>query len=280
MRRWTATALTLLLLLPALRVCAQTRLSGGIFGDETELYAETKQVGQFFRRFNGEEGKDGERFYDGDELYRDETYRREYLNLLFDNEAGDIHEGTKRRFINDVCSSSPHLLDFHGGQWFAEVRSQFFYRGKQEEITLFMVLEADGLGYKWVIDRVRFDVYDEMFPRGEAIGDAIPFLHPLSHELDFMNLAKVFRDTRDIEPYTSGEFEPDHLTLFLLDIWRGNLEYVTVSGTRFHFFQVDGWYFSLRDIQRQGYNTGWLITRLEALDDGDQEALLHLIYND
>ena len=57
---------------------------GSITGDESELYAETKQVNQFFRRFNNEEDRLGERYYPGDSKYRDSEFRNVYLNMLFD----------------------------------------------------------------------------------------------------------------------------------------------------------------------------------------------------
>jgi uncharacterized ion transporter superfamily protein YfcC len=40
--------------------------------EEARLYAETKQVNQFFRRFNGEEDEKGERYYPKDRQYRSE----------------------------------------------------------------------------------------------------------------------------------------------------------------------------------------------------------------
>ena len=52
--------------------------------DESKLYAETKQVNQFFRRFNGEEDEKGERYYPKDKQYRSEKLRRKYIGMLFD----------------------------------------------------------------------------------------------------------------------------------------------------------------------------------------------------
>ncbi len=44
---------------------------GNYVEDETDLYTSTKQVNQFFRRFNGEEDMKGERYYPEDKDYRD-----------------------------------------------------------------------------------------------------------------------------------------------------------------------------------------------------------------
>jgi len=50
--------------------------------DESRLYAESKQVNQFFRRFNGEEDEKGKRFYPGDKLFRTAKLRKKYLGIL------------------------------------------------------------------------------------------------------------------------------------------------------------------------------------------------------
>lgn len=250
----------------------------GDFGDETALYAESKQVNQFFRRFNCEEGRDGERFYPGNPLYRDPEFRRQYLDIVFDNESGKIPKALKQRFTDQVCrSEKPVYLDFHGGRWFAEVQTRFTYEGAEKDLTLFLELEQDRLGTKWVVSRVFFDPYARRFPSSYAAeGD---FLHPLSHELDFMNLNKVFRNSGNLQGYVSADFEPDQLTLFLMDFQSGKLVFRTITDVRFHFFQVDGWYFELRDVRRSGYNTGWLITRLQTLDPSGEAALLQEIYH-
>src|SRR5690349_6033928 len=58
--------------------------------DESRLYAESKQVNQFFRRFNGEEDEKGNRYYSGDKQYRSEKLRKQYLRILFDESNTNI----------------------------------------------------------------------------------------------------------------------------------------------------------------------------------------------
>jgi hypothetical protein len=271
----------LALVWPTADLRAQPGHQRGDFGEETELYAETKQVNQFFRRFNAEENRDGERFYEGHPLYRDPEFRRAWLDLLFDAEGvrpgGPIDPADREAFIETLTApGAPVFLDFHGGNWFAEVDCRFGYGGEDRPLTLFLRLEPDRLGHKWVIDQVRFRPYTDRFPPPrEATSE---FLHPLSHELDFMNLAKVFRATRDLAGYVPKDWTPDPLTLFLLDIAEGKLQFRTVTGQRFHFLQVDGWYFRLEDRQRPGYNTGWLIAELQRLPPGAREAKRQALY--
>ena len=54
--------------------------------DETELYAMTKQMGQFMRRFNDEEDQFGNKLNPKDPKYRSNEMRRQSLPILFDQE--------------------------------------------------------------------------------------------------------------------------------------------------------------------------------------------------
>ncbi len=248
--------------------------------DDGRFAASTKQVNQFFRRFNAEESKDGyTRYYPDDKEYRDRKLREDYINILFDNETSDVTASLKKNFINEVISKNyPQYLQFHDGKWFAEVSTVFMYKGKKENITLFMKLQPEGLGYEWVIDKVAFDSFKEFFQKDS--GKEKKFLHPLSHELGFMNLRKALQDNKKPESYTPKDFEPDYLTLFLYEIKNGNIKFETVRGVKFHFFQIDKWYFELAQFNRPGNNTGWLISNLVKYENEDEkEVILNYIYD-
>ncbi|MEZ4775654.1 MAG: hypothetical protein R3D00_20910 [Bacteroidia bacterium] len=245
-------------------------------GDESVMYAETKQVNQFFRRFNCEEGLDGNRFYPGDSLYHNPKLRRDYLDVLFDEQNTSITPSMKARFINAVKNK---YLNFHGGDWFAEVNTIFYYNGQEMPVTLFLQLEEAEVGSKWVFTNVYFEPFSRVFePRRES-GTAPPFIHPLSHELDFMNLIKIFRKDENVEKYALKGYAPDYLTLFLYELKRGNLTFKTVKKVKFHFFQIDGWYFELAEFMRSGFNRGWLISQMTEVPPGKKDILLKYIYH-
>lgn len=251
----------------------------GSFKDERELYAQTKQVNQFFRRFNSEESVQGKRYYSKDTLYRDVKNRAKYLNMLFDNQNPLLSKDLKKEFINVVNDkNTPQYLDFHGGSWFAQANSIFSWHGKEEKLILFLQIQEEAVGSKWVITGVNFPPFELMFKKDTT--DTKYFLHPLSHELDFMNLHKAIENNKEhIQDYTTKSFKPDQLTLFLEEIKKGNLRFVTVSGVKFHFFQVNGWYFELSEFNRSGTNTGWLISGLTKAGSKEKEALYKYIYS-
>jgi len=241
--------------------------------DESRLYAETKQINQFIRRFNGEEDEKGERYYATDKQYRNLKLRKKYLEILFDRSNTGISNDLKTQLAKDVLEKKePPILDFHGGNWFAEVQATFNANGKDQPITLFMELEKHHLGTRWTIYKVHADMYNDSFKRDTVVVGK--FLHPMSHELDFMNLRKAFLNKDSVTQYVSKKFTPDHLSVFLYESKKGSIKYKSVEQVKFHFFQIPGWYFELAEFNRPGYNNGWLISNLVKLSAPGDEAIL------
>ncbi|MFN3998562.1 hypothetical protein [Algoriphagus sp.] len=251
----------------------------GTIKDDGRFAASTKQLNQFFRRFNGEESVDGNiRFYPGDPLYRDAALRKGFLSILFDNQTSTVPAELKNQFIQNANSDVyPNYLVFHREGWYAQVEAEFMFKGKREKATLFMKIQPEGLGYEWVIDQVVFEPFKNLF--NKPVGNKKDFLHPLSHELGFMNLRRAFQDSNAPESFTSNSYKPDYLAIFLYEMKQNNLRFVTVTGTKFHFFQIQGWYFEVNQFNRPGFNTGWLISNLVRLGPGDKETILKYIYD-
>lgn len=244
-------------------------------GDESRLYSQTKQLNQFFRRFNSEEDREGNPYYPGDSLYRDNAFRYIYLEMLFDKESQSIDPEVKKEFIEDVSeSNNPQFLQFRGGQWFAELPTTFQNNGRTVFPILFLHLEHENLGYKWVMTNVYFDLFLRQFNKGEKQVIETSFLHPMSHELDFMNIHKAFRDSKYVEYFAHSDFKPDYLSLFYYEIKVGDLEFIASGDPKFHFFQIDGWYFEVSFINRPGYNTGWLISKIFKITEDEKDELI------
>lgn len=227
--------------------------------DESKLYAETKQLGQFIRRFNAEEDSKGDRLYEGDKDWRDRNLRRKYLAMLFDKERGWDRK-TVESFVDRMTDKqAPVFLNFHGGDWRAEVQATFRFEGKDLHGRLLMRLKEEQVGSRWIIEDVwlpAFDTYTQKDTAGAG------FLHPLSHELAFMNLHKVLKQGNNPYAYISQEQKIDQLSLFAYETQRGRLQFKQVDDIRFHFFLDAGWYFELAYQQRNSHNRGWLIVNL------------------
>lgn len=247
--------------------------------DVGSLYAATKQVNQFFRRFNNEENAKGIKYNKSDKNFRNNDKRREYLMVLFNNQNRNLSPKLKNQFIDYVSNKEkPFYIDFHGGKWFAQVEAEFTHKGKKREVTLYLKLQEEIQGSKWVLTRAYYSEFDKLFYQNKD--NKAKFLHPLSHELDFMNLQKTFSDSKSAEYYAADDFYPDHLSLLLYELKKGSFKFKTIRQVKFHFFQVDNWYFELSKFNRGGYNTGWLISNAFAITEEQKNKLTKFIFKE
>jgi len=249
---------------------------GDVQMDEREFYTMTKQMGQFINRFNYEEEPSGKKLHPSDKDYRSAEKRKDALPLLFDLENPRTAGTLRDFFVEDLTKNNNQFMEFLGGDWFSEVSAKFLWKGEEVDVSLIMSVQKDGLGSKWVISNVFFSEFQKMFPQGELAEREKHFLHPMSHELDFMNIYKVFNNPQIIEYYASTDYQPDYLTLFFYEIKLGNLKFDHVESVKFHVLQIKNWYFEVSWFNRNGYNSGWLISNLIYLKDAEKEALLKL----
>ena len=264
--------LALLLCVDALPLAAQS--IGDVQMDEANLYAMTKQMGQFIRRFNYEEDQFGYKINPKSPDYRNKKKRQQSLGILFDQETYGSQPDLQRFFIEDVTADDSTFMTFLGGRWYSEVSATFKYNGKDVNLIMILGVEKEGLGSKWVLNNIYFSEFNKLFPTGEITEKEKHFLHPMSHELDFMNIYKIFKEPEVIEYYASKSFEPDYLTLFFYEIKKGNLRFQHVDSVKFHVFQIKDWYFEVSWFNRNGSNAGWLISNLIYIPEKDKKDLI------
>ncbi len=266
--------LSLFFLILPLSVFCQGSI-GSFSADETVFYAQTKQMNQFFLRFNGEEDIRGQRLYPGDPGYHDLKARKSYLHMLFDQSNTSISDDAKFVFIEEALrKSNPVFLDFHDNSWFAEVSATFTYKKEKRDLILFLRIEKQNGGFKWVFSNVYFDLFEQFFIHVNDTANLKYFIHPMSHELDFMNLHKVFKDPGNLDYYLENKYHPDMLSLFVMEMKNGNLSFVSVNNVKFHVFQVPNWYFEVSYFNRNNLNSGWLISNILRIDEAEKKDLI------
>lgn len=273
-RQMIRNILIVIILMANLTSIAQQRQVGSFIIDETELYAMTKQMSQFFSRFNNEEDQFGKKYHPASEQWRNNEIRRRILPLLFDQQNQRTAGTLREYFLDDLTAGKGHFLEFLGGRWYAEVSATFEFQGRQVPISLILMIQRSGLGSKWVLTNVYFAQFNRMFPAGEIAEREKHFLHPMSHELDFMNIHKAFRQPEVIEYYASDDFQPDYLSIFFYEVKLGRMKFVRVESLKFHFFQIPNWYFEVSWFNRPGMNSGWLISNLMFVKEDEKQPLL------
>ena len=273
-KRLSVFCLTFALLLSIETLPLMAQSIGDVQFDEAHLYAMTKQMGQFIRRFNYEEDQFGNQINPKDPSYRNTEKRRQSMAILFDQQTYGNQPDLQRFFIEDVTGNDSTFMTFLGGRWYSEVSATFKYRGRDVSIIMILGIEKEGLGSKWVLNNIYFSEFNKLFPKGEITEREKHFLHPMSHELDFMNIYKIFKEPEIIEYYASKSFEPDYLTLFFYEIKKGNLVFQNVDTVKFHVFQIKDWYFEVSWFNRRSSNSGWLISNLIYLPEKDKTELI------
>ncbi len=261
---------------PQKAISQSANLGGRFELDESSFYAMTKQMSQFFSRFNQEEDRFGKKINPSAAEYHNFSLRKEVLPLLFDGQNQRTAGRLRDMFIEDLTNGNKGtFMNFLGGKWYAEAEASFDYRGKTVTVVLFLMIEKEGLGSKWVLTNVYFPAFNKLFPEGELVEREKHFLHPMSHELDFMNIHKAFKQPEVIEYYASKEFKPDYLTLFFYEVKLGHLQFKQINQLKFHIFQIRNWYFEVSFFNRGGTNSGWLISNLMYVEEAEKTPLLN-----
>lgn len=258
-----------------LQLSAQSNSLNGFSEDETILYTMNKQVGQFVKRFNMEEDQFGKVLPEDDERYQNNILREQLLPGMFDKYNPRTSGKLKEFFISDVTSEDSSVyLNFLDKNWFAEVSTTYIADGTEVNIILYLTLEKENLGSKWVISNVWYSYFPSLFPEIDSIEQTRYFLHPMSHELDFMNLHKALERPDRVQYYASKNYKPDFLTLFFYQSKTGKLKFKKINDVKFHFFQIPNWYFELSYFNRNDTNSGWLISNLIYVNNQEKNELI------
>lgn len=262
----------------AILVCsgyAQNNSLAGFSEDETILYTMNKQVGQFVKRFNMEEDQYGNVLPEDDKRFHNNELRQELLPGMFDKYNPRTSGKLKQFFIDDVTNAdSSVFLNFLDQNWYAEVSTTFMADGAEVNIILYLTLEKENLGSKWILSNVWYSYFPNLFPLADSAEQAKYFLHPMSHELDFMNLHKALERPDRIQLYASQKYYPDFLTLFFYQLKTGDLKFKQINAVKFHFFQIPDWYFELSYFNRTDTNSGWLISNLKYVNTAEKKVLI------
>lgn len=269
--------LATLFLLFSTGLLAQSGSLNSFSNDESVLYMMNKQVGQFVKRFNMEEDQFGKVLPTNDKNYHNAALRKSMLPGLFDKENPRTAGSLQQYFITDVTNDKkPVFLNFLDENWFAEVSATFITsKGEEVNIVLYLTLEKANKGSKWILSNAYYNMFPSLFPKSDSVLEQQLFLHPMSHELDFMNLHKALEDQKNIQYYASQNYQPDYLTLFFYQMKTGQLTFKEINSVKFHFFQIDNWYFELSYFNRNENNSGWLISNLQYIDEKQKKELIN-----
>lgn len=238
-----------------------------VYSEHDENFAfEVKQIDEFFERFNDEETLIKE--YIAKNYNSLEVNREDLLKSLFNRKNSSIEKADVSSFIRHVDNPRrPVKLSFYDDDWYARVKCSVVYEKKERELYLLMRVQKEkNGGCKWVVH----NVYAEFLKTPDG-SDPDAFLNPVSHATDFMALDRAFKDPENLKAYLSSGFQDDQLSKFVIEMQKNRITFRQVENISYHFFQVDGWIFSVENFPRKEKNAGWLINRLIQADAKEKE---------
>lgn len=259
----------LLRLFPAFVFLSCLSLPAGsqVYNEHDENFAfEVKQIDEFFERFNDEKTLIKE--YISKNYNNTEVTREDLIKSLFNRKSANIKNADVSSFIKMVDNPErPVKLSFYDDDWYARVKCSVVYEEKERELFLLMRVQKENNGAcKWVVH----NVYAEFLKTSDG-SDPDAFLNPVSHATDFMALDRAFKDTDNLKAYLSSGFQDDQLSKFVIEMQKNRITFRHVENISYHFFQVDGWIFSVENFQRKEKNSGWLISRLIKAEAKEKE---------
>ncbi|MDE7441847.1 MAG: hypothetical protein K2M69_06760 [Muribaculaceae bacterium] len=243
-------------------VCAQNL--GSLLND-FDYKARIGLVDEFFERFNGKAVNP----------VLDKPDRLKSLVALFDQSQFSSYNDPRfkeaiamaERIINDSV-----LISYPDSMWIALAHCTAVLDGKNVKLDLFLNVEKRGEDmYKWVISKAAGDIFS-ISPKYQNDKN---MLYPDDHETNFMSLARLCKEQpSDIMNFMNKSFKYDPTNVFVYLIYNGKLKIEYVEQLEFVFTQVPGYMFNIRYFDREGFNSGWLISNFYEFTDEDKRAFL------
>ncbi len=249
------------------------------FSDYDRMWFSTsvKQMDEFNRRFNMEEYTNGIDTADAN---------RKLLNIitLFDGGNFETMNSATDSIFNQACEFAKVVvnesikLNYSDTSWIARARCQGLLNGKKVLFNLYLsVARRNKNRYKWVISKAEGDIFN-LQPVDTSRNVMIT---PNAHNINFMILSDLTSpsNNKNITRFGSGNPKNYQTAIFYYLVYNGNLKIEYVDNLEFIFFQVPGYVFTVKEFVRDTFNSGWLISELEKMDEGSKIRLLRDMRN-
>jgi len=250
------------------------------FDPEEDLFKyEVKNIDEFIDRFNDDTASYLHRMYVKDHGASAHVPRQQLVVSVFDlgNSSFSGTAGTAMAFLRQVLDvNNPVLLSFTDTGWYARASAIFARDGKLVVIPLILRVESwRDEWVKWIITGVGKEApYMGPAPSISVPGNhgkAPTYISTSAYVTNFVELHYIFKNLKDPGLYFDKAFlSTDQCRLFISAIAEGQLRFKCVNNIIFHFYQVPGWIFSVKQYNRRTLNSGWLISDLVKADSSEK----------
>jgi len=237
------------------------------FYNSENFALQVKQIDEFIERFNNSDCTLVKN-YMHEKYNLTEVNRVDLIKSLFNYSDIVWNSEEVTQFLNDVTQSDePIFLDFLDDDWYAELDCTGNYKGKSEKFKIILKIEVNekNQAVRWVIK----SVYSEFLKLPQA-SNTKKTLNPAIHGTDFMGLNVALIDYPNYYNYVAKDSNISQLLLFFNELKNKNLTFKQVDEITYHFLQVKGWIFLVREFMRDTQNSGWLISSLFPIEEDDK----------
>lgn len=248
--------LTVVILFMSFAASAQTGLSDSFV--KSEFQSRVKSVDEFVSRFNGVSEFEG-------------ATRSDLLMTLFDaynplNLTGDsVFFSDVRRFVDRVVKENITLaLPSDSIKAYVKVTAS---SPKMKRRPLMLKLNSESHPRRsgewgWAVSDITGVSANDFSEQ-----DEVALLSPFSPDNHFQTLpSDLTVDSIAPQLYRSRFSPPDLLTLFLRDLSSGSVRINAVNDMWLEVSSVPGFIFTIREYDRRGSNSGWLISTIRQSD--------------
>lgn len=238
-------------------------------------------VDDFFERFNNASSAPAIRYIKA-KYPKAKSGRSIAILSLFDRSDTSWNKSELTSFTSRFATDTAVRLDFSQSNWYAVLHSKVIYKTKQVNLDLVMIVEpvisvtskSKSIGYKWSL----FSAKAKFFSKADTlkllsdtvrskpfIGPDGIFLHPMSHAINFMNIHDVFRKGM-VKKYFARKARSPELNALSRMVDQGSLKFLQVDSVSYRLLQLPGWIVEVDYFDREGGNSGWLISGLKKAD--------------
>jgi len=233
---------------------------------DTSYVYRVKLIQQFVGRFNHTESFEGINLG----LFENNSERKRYLASLFLKELVDSADREMlHTFVNDVVNRNITISQLDTS-WYAVLNCEASYQGQKTNVLLTLQIQVNpDMSVQWMIVGAKANHLQSSKDTAKS------YLLGNAHEMNFMRLfIHLQDDQKNIKQFVKCAKGDDALTIVKWLIYTGELKVHRASEVSFYFLQVPGWVFSVKEFNRKGFNSGWLIYHLEEADKIKKEKML------
>jgi hypothetical protein len=246
----------------------QELLTGNKTPTPKDLVLKVSQFGQFIKRFNYEEDFLGNKISTS---FSKKITRSDYIGFLFNKEDKRFDPASKE-YSKEYCLMKDEFIkktvekDFKlnriSDSLYSVAVCEVSYKNIPALVQVVLKQESINKGIAWVISDVSADfIYSKDYN-----ATSLKFIPPTSNEVNYIHLKNIFNNRDSMSNYAYPGYTCNRLSIFFQLIHSGDIQYKNVKSLVYFICDIPGWIIQVREFNREGENSGWLIENIDRTD--------------